>query len=72
MPLPDVPGFTDDPDHGLLGVVISHGHPDHYGLVNQLGDDVPIYMGEATSKILSEAAFFSAQGQSIKTSRIPR
>ena len=29
--LPEVPGFRE-PDDGLLGVVISHPHQDHYGL----------------------------------------
>jgi ribonuclease J len=42
----------------LLGVVISHGHPDHYGLAFQLDRRVPIYMGRAASEILNGAAFF--------------
>ena len=29
--LPEVPGFRE-PDASLLGVLISHGHMDHYGL----------------------------------------
>jgi len=30
-PLPDIAGLLDA-DPTLLGVVVSHGHPEHYGL----------------------------------------
>lgn len=58
VPLPDVPGLLTGNDE-LLGVVLSHGHPDHYGLVDQINPDVPVYVGEATARILKEAAFFT-------------
>ena len=58
VPLPDVPGLLTGDDE-LVGIVLSHGHPDHYGLVNQISSDVPVYVGEATTKILREAAFFT-------------
>jgi ribonuclease J len=46
-------------------VVISHGHPDRYGLVGAAHQDVPLYIGEATSRILAEAAFFSPAGADL-------
>jgi len=58
VPLPPVPGF-EAPDAGLLGVLISHGHQDHWGLVEQLPPGVPLYAGQATCAILREAAFFT-------------
>ena len=58
-PLPDVQGFRS-PDPSLLGLFISHGHQDHWGLVGQVPSSVPIYIGEATHRILKEAAFFSS------------
>ncbi|MBK9032257.1 MAG: MBL fold metallo-hydrolase [Myxococcales bacterium] len=61
VPLPPVRGF-DGNDPSLLGVVLSHPHPDHYGLMSKLAPSVPIFMGEAASRILAEAAFFTPGG----------
>lgn len=57
--LPSVPGFHE-PDPSLLGVIVSHGHQDHWGLVGQLPSSVPVFVGEAASRILREAAFFTS------------
>ena len=59
--LPPIDGFTSL-DHTLLGVFISHSHPDHYGLMPQIAESVPLFIGEVTANILSEAAFFSPMG----------
>jgi ribonuclease J len=47
-------------------VVISHPHPDHFGLASQVGDDVPLFIGEAAAAILREAAFFTPHGQDLR------
>ena len=52
--LPDLPGFQE-PDQGLLGVVISHGHMDHYGLAAHIRPDIPVWIGEAAHNILKAA-----------------
>jgi len=49
--LPDLAGSDD-----LLGVLISHGHPDHYGMANDLDPGTAIFMGEAGERILAAAA----------------
>jgi ribonuclease J len=60
VPLPDVTGLRDQ-DASLLGLIISHGHQDHWGLVDQVAaKNVPVYIGEAAHGILKEAAFFSS------------
>src|SRR5688572_1875739 len=59
VPLPDVTGLREQ-DPSLLGLIISHGHQDHWGLIDQVAKSVPVYIGEATHGILKEAAFFSA------------
>jgi ribonuclease J len=48
-------------------VLVSHGHPDHYGLIDELGLDFPVYMGTATAAILKEAAFFTPLGLDRQT-----
>ena len=40
-------------ENGLLGVVITHGHPDHYGLIGQVDVELPVYVGAATARILA-------------------
>jgi ribonuclease J len=61
LPLPAVPGLASG-DPALLGVVVSHAHPDHYGLVAGADSSIPIYMGEGAQRVLAEAAFFTPGG----------
>lgn len=64
LPLPPIPGLADG-DPSLVGVFISHGHPDHFGLAEQLDPTVPLYLGEPTARILREARFFSPAGADL-------
>lgn len=59
--LPDIPALRSG--RGLDGVLISHGHPDHWGLLGHVHPDVPVWMGEATRRIIDEADFFIGSGQ---------
>lgn len=63
--LPDVPGLWAPGDGSLQGVVISHPHPDHHGLVDLVDRDVPILLGERAQAILAESAFFIPWGPSF-------
>src|SRR5262245_54645336 len=54
-----LPEDLDIDDPALLGIVLSHSHPDHYGLLELIPESVPIYMGAATARILAEARFFT-------------
>jgi len=51
--LKDVEGLFDgQSDVPILGVLLSHAHPDHYGLLDFVHDDVPIFMsGESQALI---------------------
>lgn len=62
--LPEVPGFRE-PDPGLLGIVISHGHMDHYGLAKHVRPDVPVWIGEAAHNILKAAAPWVPNGHAF-------
>ncbi len=57
--LPPVAGLTEA-DDSLLGIVLSHPHQDHWGLVPRAAPRVPLYIGEAAHRILREATFFGA------------
>jgi ribonuclease J len=58
IPLPEIPGLAEV-DETTLGILISHHHADHWGLVNQVRAGLPIYMGAATQRILAAASFWT-------------
>lgn len=58
VPAPNVSGFRE-PDPTLLGILISHPHLDHYGLLSEVRPDVPVYIGREAASLLEAASFFS-------------
>lgn len=53
---PAIEGLAGDGD--LLGLVLSHGHVDHWGLAPLAGPDLPVALGAATLRILKASAPF--------------
>ena len=48
----------DGSDAGLLGILISHPHLDHYGLLAHVDPSIPIGLGSAARRVLAAAAPF--------------
>ncbi len=59
VPLPAVPGLADGGDSSLRGVLVSHPHLDHYGLIDQVHPSVPVHTGREAAALVSAARFFS-------------
>src|SRR5665647_3083755 len=59
VPLPAAIGLDEDGTRPL-GVVISHGHQDHWGLATQLPTDIPVFIGEGAANILRAAQFWGS------------
>jgi len=59
VPLPAAIG-SDDNRTRPLGVIISHGHQDHWGLAPQLPTDIPVFIGEGAANILRAAQFWGS------------
>ncbi len=55
--LPDITGL-DGKDSSFLGILISHPHQDHFGLLTHISQDIPVGMGSAARRILKAAAPF--------------
>ena len=55
--LPAIPGLHA-PDAGLLALVLSHGHADHWGLAPHIATTLPVVTGAATRRILEAASAF--------------
>ena len=63
--LPSVPGLKGM-DATLCGVLISHPHLDHYGLIGGVDPSVPVFIGAEAAGMLRAAAFFSPVGAKIE------
>ncbi len=55
--LPAVNGL-DGSDPNLLGILVSHPHLDHFGLLGHISPEIPVGMGPAARRILAAAAPF--------------
>ena len=64
--LPNISGLYGKSESLIDGVIISHPHQDHYGLVNFMNDDVQYYLGEATHKIIELNNLFTPQEIHLK------
>ena len=65
--LPDVSGL-DGSDPSLLGILVSHPHLDHFGLLAYADPQIPVGMGAAARRILKAAAPFLPGIQPLESS----
>ena len=68
VPLPDVVGLADGKDGNFLGVVLSHPHADHYGLLNKAAQNTRVYLGEDAQRLLRAALPFTTFGLDLPNS----
>jgi ribonuclease J len=64
--LPEIDGL-DGRDTSLLGVLVSHPHLDHFGLLAHVSPNISVGMGAAARRILTAAAPFMKENRSIPT-----
>ena len=62
--LPNIQGAYSDPV-AIDGVIISHPHQDHYGLMQFINKNIPIWLGRATYKLLELNNIFLHQQNQI-------
>lgn len=55
--LPNISGL-DGNDESLLGILVSHPHLDHFGLLAHISEKVPVMMGKHARCIINAAAPF--------------
>lgn len=65
--LPNIKGLYANDEPGINAVVITHPHADHYGLLDYIHEDIPVYMGEATHKLIELSNIFLPQSINLKT-----
>lgn len=60
--LPNIAGLREGGNPDLLGIVISHPHADHYGLVGFAHPTIPVYIGAEAYRMLKSAMSFGSFG----------
>ena len=63
--LPDIEGLYDTNGDLIDGVLISHSHLDHFGLMNYVSKDIKTYLGEATHKLIEISNIFTHSNYQI-------
>ncbi len=56
--LPPIAGLAEGTNPELLGIVLSHPHQDHYGLLACVHPSVPVHLGDGAKRLLDAASFF--------------
>ena len=56
--MPEVDGLLGG-SSDLLGVFVSHAHPDHYGLLDRVAETTNVFIGEAAKRIIEVSDFFT-------------
>jgi ribonuclease J len=64
--LSEIPGL-DGCDDSLSGILISHPHLDHFGLLSYINEKVPVHMGKDARKIIENASPFLPGNWPAKT-----
>lgn len=59
--LPDIKGLYQDASPSVNAVLLSHAHPDHYGLMNFINPDIPVYLSKDAKTILKIGDIFWGQ-----------
>jgi ribonuclease J len=59
--LPAIPGLRHPSDE-LAGIVVSHAHPDHFGLVAEVCDEAPVFGPADAQRMLDVGSSFTVRG----------
>lgn len=70
--LPRIAGLAEGNDEDFLGVVLSHPHADHYGLLIKAAIKTRVYLGQDSKTLLRAALPFTNFGMNLPNSIIYR
>jgi ribonuclease J len=68
--LPPVEGLYEGEPSGFDAVLLSHPHPDHYGLLSFVNPTIPVYMSEGCRHLLGVASYFHQTDYQAKNVRL--
>jgi len=56
--LPDIKGLYKDEEKGIDGILISHSHLDHYGFLQYVNQEIPIYLSKGAELLIEVSNSF--------------
>lgn len=56
--LPDIKGLYKDEKKGIDGILISHSHLDHYGFLQYVNPEIPIYLSKGAELLIEISNIF--------------
>ena len=56
--LPDIQGLYNDQEKGIDGILVSHSHLDHYGFLEHVHPEIPVYMSQGSSILIEVSNIF--------------
>jgi len=57
--LPDIKGLYKGEPKGIDGILISHSHLDHYGLLSYVNPEIPIYLSKGSQALIEVSNIFT-------------
>ncbi len=57
--LPNIRGLYKNDEKDVDAILISHSHLDHYGLLNYVHPDIPIYMSQGARELIEISSIFT-------------
>lgn len=63
--LPDIAGVYPGSDLPVNGLIVSHAHMDHYGLLDFIRPDCKVFLGKATHELINITSVFSGKTREI-------
>lgn len=63
--LPDIKGLYKNDVRGVDAIFLSHSHQDHYGLLNYVNPEIPIYMSKGADALIKASSIFTRSKTSL-------
>ena len=57
--LPDIKGLYKDEQSEISAILISHSHMDHYGFLNYVDQNIPVYMSKGAKDLIDVSNIFT-------------
>jgi ribonuclease J len=57
--LPDVKGIYKGEQKEIDALLVSHSHPDHYGLLNYIHPEIPVYLSQGAKELIEISNIFT-------------
>jgi len=64
----DIPGLYKGQEPQVNAILISHSHKDHYGLLNLVHPDIPVYISDGTLKLIRVLDVFTREQNLVAVS----